>query len=472
MQRLSGMDASFLYMETPTHHMHVVGVLILEPGQMEGGFSEARVKRLIETRIHLMPMLRRRLVGVPLGVNHPVWIEDPDFNLDGHILHLAVPQPAGLHELADVVGEFAGRPLDRRRPLWEMLVVDGLDDGSAALVTKMHHATIDGVTGADLMAHLLDLTPDADDPPPPEEEWVPDEQPGDLQMLAAGVIERFSDPTRGAKALIRTGRSMFEMVKGVLPVGSDRLSPALPFTGPRTSLNAPITANRGVAFGQAALDDFKTIKSAFGTTVNDVVLAATARSLRLYLLGHDDLPDRPLVAAVPVSVHGQSEGGGTNQVSNMFVRLPVDVDDPVEQLRAIHQDTKDAKAVHNAMGADLIQDLAQITPPGVYNLAMRVYAFPQVSGALPPVQNLVVSNVPGPPIPLYIAGAQVRGIYPFGPLIEGSGINLTVLSNMGNMDVGVIACRDTVPDLWDIIDGFSTAVADLKKAATAEVAEN
>lgn len=465
MQRLSGMDASFLYMETPTHHMHVVGVLILDPSTMQGGFSLDRVRSLIASRIHLMPMLRRRLVQVPLGLSHPLWAEDPDFTLDSHIAHLAVPAPGSMQELAEVVGGIASRPLDRRRPLWEMHVVEGLADGSAALVTKMHHATIDGITGADLMSHLLDLEPNAADPPPPDEEWVPDRVPSEIEVLAGAVADRITNPLRGVRALARTARSLLDLGRSVLPLGGDGLSPALPFTAPRTRLNAPITGNRAVAFGQAALDDFKRIKSTFGTTVNDVVLAAAAMTLRRWLLAHDDLPDRPLVAAVPVSVHGQASGGGINQVSNMFVRLPVNMDDPVRQLEAIHAETRDAKAVHNAMGADLIQHLAQITPPGVYNLAMRVYALPQVAGAIPPTQNLVISNVPGPPVPLYIAGAQVKGIYPFGPLIEGSGINLTVLSNMGNMDVGVIACPDTVPDLWQIIDGFIAAVAELREAA-------
>jgi diacylglycerol O-acyltransferase / wax synthase len=434
MQRLSGMDASFLYMETPTRHMHVSGVLILDPSTMQGGYEFARIRELIQSRIHLMPMLRRRAVAVPLGIDHPVWIEDPD--------------------------------LDRNRPLWEMSVVEGLDDGCIALVTKLHHACIDGVTGADMMAHLLDLEPDAEGPPPPDEPWVPDEVPSDLNLSSGAVVARLTDPLRGVRAASRAGRSLLEMAKGMTGIGADKkLNVALPFSGPKTVLNAPVTPNRVVAFGAVLLDDLKAIKSAFGTTVNDVVLVASAMSLHQYLADHDDLPDRPLIAAVPVSVHGQTESDGTNQVSNMFVRLPMDAGEPVEQLARIHEETKDAKAVHNAMGVDLIQDMAQITPPGVYNLAMRLYSNPRISGTLPPVQNLVISNVPGPPIPLYIAGAQVRGIYPFGPLIEGSGINITVLSNMGNVDIGVIACGDTVPDVWDIVDGFADAVKLLKKAA-------
>lgn len=462
MQRLSGMDASFLYMETPTHHMHVVGTLILDPSGLDEPFTVDRMRRLIETRIHLMPMLRRRVVEVPLGIDHPVWIEDPDFNLDQHIRRVAVPAPGTRRELAEIVGQVASVPLDRKLPLWEMTLVEGLDDGCVALVSKLHHACIDGITGADMMAHLLDLEPTAADPAPPTDEWVPDSVPSDVAVAVDAVVSRATDPLRSVRAAGRTGKSLFEMVKGMTGVGTDRkLNMALPFSGPRTVLNGPITAKRVVAFGQAPLDDLKVVKSAFGTTVNDVVLAASTMALRRYLLAHDDLPERPLVAAVPVSTHGQG-GEGTNQVSNMFVRLPVTIDDPVAQLRAIHAETKDAKEAHNAMGVDLIQDLAQLTPPGVYNLALRLYARPVVAGALPPVQNVVVSNVPGPPIPLYIAGAEVTGVYPFGPLIEGSGINITVLSNMGNMDIGVIACGDTVADVDQIADGFGAAVAELR----------
>lgn len=468
MQRLSGMDASFLYMETPTHHMHVVGTLILDPSGMSEPFTIEHVRHLIRTRIHLMPMLRRRIVGVPLGIDHPVWIEDPDFNLEQHILRVAVPKPGTRKELAEIVGQIASVPLDRNLPLWQMTVVEGLDDGSLAFVSKLHHACIDGITGADMMAHLLDLEPTAPDPDPPTEEWVPDDVPSELSVATNALVSRASDPFRAVKAMGRTGRSMFEMGKGVLGIGTDRkLNPALPFTGPRTILNGPITANRVVAFGQASLDDLKFVKKTFGTTVNDVVLAASTMSLRRYLLAHDDLPDRSLISAVPVSVHGKPGAEGTNQVSNMFVRLPITIDDPVEQLLAIHEETKDAKAVHNAMGVDMIQDMAQMTPPGLYNLALRLYARPIVAGALPPVQNVVISNVPGPPIPLYIAGAEVKGVYPFGPLIEGSGINITVLSNMGNMDFGVIACGDTVPEIWQIADGFGDAVLELRKAADA-----
>lgn len=465
MERLMGMDAAFLYMETPTHHMHVVGTLVLDPTELDEPFTLARLRRLVNSRLDVMPILRRRMVPVPLGIDHPVWIEDPGFILDNHLRRVTAHTPGGPHELAEVIGDIASVPLDRGRPLWQMSLVEGLADGQVAVVTKMHHAIIDGTTGADLMAYLLDLEPLDPAPEPPPSEWAPDPMPSDAQLAADATVSRLRDPLRLVRGISNAARSVMGVARGALFGGADdQLHPALPFSGPRTLFNAPITARRQVAFGQVALEDLRAIKATYGTTVNDVVLAASAAALRRWLLHHDDLPDRPLVAGVPVSVH--TEGAqGTNQVSNMFVRLPIDIDDPVESLLRIQAETRDAKAVHKAMGADLIQELAQITPPGLYNLGLRLYAGTGMDGVLPPAQNLVISNVPGPPIPLYMGGARVTALYPFGPLIEGSGINLTVLSNMGNVDVGVIACPDTVPDLWRIPEGFVAAVRELRASA-------
>jgi WS/DGAT/MGAT family acyltransferase len=444
--------------------MHVVGTLVLDTATIDEPFTMDRVRNLVLERLHLMPVLRRRMLQVPLGIDHPMWIEDPDFSVDNHLRRVTIPAPGGPRELADVVGDIASTPLDRRRPLWQMNLVDGLADGQTALVTKIHHTIIDGETGTDLMAYLLDLEPEPAPVEPPTEPWQPDVIPTDTQLAADAVVSRVKDPLRLVRGVLNSASSVIGVARGALGGGDDRLHPALPFSGPRTPLNAPITARRSVAFGQVRLDDLRHIKSTFGTTVNDVVLAASASALRRWLLVHDDLPERPLVAAVPVSVHTQ-DGAGTNQVSNMFVRLPVDIDDPVASLLRIQAETRDAKAVHSAMGADLIQELAQITPPGIYNLGLRLYAQSGMDAVLPPVQNLVISNVPGPPIPLYLAGARVSAMYPFGPLIEGSGINLTVLSNMGSVDVGVIACPDTVPDLWQIPEAFVAAVHDLRDAA-------
>jgi WS/DGAT/MGAT family acyltransferase len=460
------MDASFLYMETPSLHMHVVGTLVLDPSTMRGGFSFERMREVISSRFHVMPGFRQKLRTVPFNLDHPVWVDDPDFDIDRHLNHSALPKPGDMHQLARLVGRIASVPLERDHPLWQMWVIEGLEHDHIALVSKIHHSTIDGVTGADLIAHLFDFEPDAPDPKPPDHEWSPRPEPNDFDLIADAVRSRASTPLRTATALARTTRSLANVGRsalGLSPGTSTR--PALPFSAPRTQFNRTVSAKRSVAYGKAKLDDVKQIKSAFGTTVNDVVLTACTQSLRRFLVAHHDLPDRPLICSVPVSVHGRSQAEGTNQVSNMFVRLPIQIEDPVEQLLAVHEETKDAKQVHNAMGADLIQDLAQMTPPGVFNLAARLYSGAGLANQLPPIQNLIISNVPGPPVPLYIAGARVIGIYPFGPLLESTGMNITVLSNMDNMDFGVIADGATVPDPWPIADGFSSAIDDLRAAA-------
>ena len=466
MQRLSGMDASFLYMETPSAHSHVVGTMVLDPSTAPEPYSYERVVDLIRERIHLLEPFRRRLVPVPFNLSHPVWIEDPDFDVERHIQRTVARQPGTMHELAEIVGDIAGRPLDRTRPLWELWVVEGLENGQLAMVTKMHHSAIDGVTGADLMAHLFDLEPDAPPPPPPEQPWQPDEMPSDVALVAGALQYNLGNPRRMVKVLRRTAGGVVDVVRQQREAAAeDRPSPALPFQAPRVRWSAAITPHRVVAFGKATLDDMKVIKSTFGTTVNDVVLAATTITLRRYLEAHDDLPDVPLVCSVPVSVHGKGQAEGTNQVSTMFVRLPVQLEDPVDTLKTINAETKEAKIMQTAIGADTLQDFAQFIPPTLFNRAMRRYSGWNLADRHRPVHNLIVSNVPGPPIPLYAAGAQVKGVFPFGPLLEGAGLNITVLSNMGHVDFGVIACRELVPDVWSIADGFGEAVLELRKLA-------
>jgi diacylglycerol O-acyltransferase / wax synthase len=471
MERLNAMDASFLYLETPSLHMHVCGVLLLDPSDVDGDFTVHRITGLIDRRLHHMGQFRRKVKGVPLNIDHPIWVDDPDFDLDRHIHAATVEAPGTMHELADFVGTVASRPLERSHPLWEMWLVDGLADGHLALVSKIHHACIDGASGADLMAHLFDLEPEPADADAPGEAWRPQPVPSDAQVTLDALVHRIRNPLRAGQALGRTAGSLINMGRAALPapIGDAPGTAALPFSAPRTSFNQTLTASRVVAFGQAALDDIKSVKSEYGTTVNDVVLAACALSLRAYLLEGDELPAKPLLASVPVAVHGQGAvAEGINQISNMFVRIPTHLEDPVDVLREIRAETTDAKAMHHAMGADLISDLAQITPPGVFNLAARVWSSWSLADRVPPVNNLIISNVPGPPVPLYVAGARVVGVFPFGPLLEASGLNLTVLSNMGNLDFGVIACGDLVPDPWPIAEGFGAAVDALHRRARAD----
>lgn len=455
------MDASFLYMETPTTHMHVVGALVLDPSTAPDGYGFDSVRQLILERIHLMTPFRRRLVEVPFGLDHPRWIEDPDFDIDNHMSRIALPPPGDQRALEEFVGDFASRPLDRSRPLWDLVFVEGLEDGHVALVTKIHHTAIDGVSGADLMIHLFDMEPEPAPVDPPEHEWVPDVVPSDATLITEGLMAQAGNPLRMMRQLSRSIQSLTDVVSRA---GDD--STVLPFTAPETPWNGALTPRRSVAFSRSALDDLKTIKNAFGCKINDVVLAATTFALRSYLIEHDALVDVPLVASCPVSVRTEEEKGQVdNRVSSMFVSLPVQLDDPLEALDEIVAVTTAAKELHAALGADMLQDWAEVMTPGLFTLAMRSYSGLSLADRHRPVQNLIVSNVPGPPVPLYSAGATVKATYPLGPLIEGAGLNVTVISNMGNLDLAVMACRELVPDPWLVADGFVDGIDHLLELA-------
>ena len=463
-ERITAADAAFLYMENPIVHMHVTGVLVLDPSTVPGGYSYEHFRAHVISRLHRIPVFRRRLLPAPLGIDHPVWVDDPDFDIDRHLRPVDLGGDATSGDLADWVGEYASTPLDRTLPLWEMSVLEGLADGSVAVVSKVHHVAVDGVTGTDLMAQLVDL------------------DPGRRRRRTAGVPARTAaEPDRAdlrrrgvpadgpaaGGACARVGRvgSVARVVRQALG-DDDGPSMARPFEAPRTFFNHSLTPQRSVAFAAAPLDDLKATKSAFGATVNDVFLAACTQALRTYLSAHDEHLDRPLVVSVPVSVHGEvSDGRATNQVSNMFVRLPVHVADPVEQLHAVKADTRDAKVVHGAIGADMIGDVTEVTPPAIFNMASRMYSSAGLADRLAPIHNLVISNVPGPPFPLYVAGARLRAVYPFGPLVEGSALNITVLSNMGNMDIGVIGCPDVAPDIDGLAAGIAEGIEVLRAAA-------
>jgi WS/DGAT/MGAT family acyltransferase len=461
------MDASFLYMETPTTHFHVVGVLVVDPTDAPE-FGVDKLKQVLTERLHLLAPFRRRLVEVPFKLGRPVWIEDGTFDIDRHVHHAALPAPGSRRELAEFVGDFASSQLDRTHPLWEMWVVEGLEDGNVALVTKMHHAAIDGVTGADLMVHLFDLTPEIAATPAPDEPWEPEAPPSDLQLAVEALFTSAIRP----RQLIKVARNLAGATGGIVEALRASRRPGgpsvtLPFTAPRTPWNKALTPHRSVAFAGCALEDLKAIKTGLGGTINDVVLAATAGALRRWLHAHGGVPEEPLVASCPVSVHDTSTDDSMNKVSSMFVSLPVQLADPVERFAAIRESTRGAKELHGALGAETIMQLAETAPPALANLGARLYSSSRLADRHRPIQSLVVSNVPGPPIPLYCLGARVVATYPMGPLIEGSGLNLTVLSNTGNMDIGVMACRELVPDLQDIADAFVQEVELLLKAAAA-----
>jgi diacylglycerol O-acyltransferase len=465
MERLSGLDASFLYFETPSMHMHVAMTAIFDPSTMPGGYEFSKISEFIESRLHLVPPFRRRIVEVPFRLNHPVWVEDPDFDLDYHIRRIGAPAPGGHRELAELAAQIASTPLDRSRPLWELYVVEGLADGNIGVVTKMHHCAVDGVSGAELMVNLFDLEPGGRvlDPPAPR---TPEPIPSDVELVRHALQSRVRRSVGIVPLLGRTVRTVNTLVSRHRD--PEAIVGAVPLTAPPTPWNGAVTPHRRMAFTRVKLDDVKTVKNAVGATVNDVVLALMGGTLRRYLEKHDALPDSPLIAVCPVSVRAEHETGQmNNKVSAMFTSLATDVDDPVERIRTISQVTKGAKEDHNALGADLLQNWAEHAAPTTFALAARLYSSLNMSDRHRPIHNVVISNVPGPPFPLYYAGAKLEYTLPMGPVMEGAGLNITVLSYMDNVDIGFMACRELVPDVWSLVDYVEEAMQELLDAAAA-----
>jgi diacylglycerol O-acyltransferase / wax synthase len=465
MHRLSGLDASFLYFETSAQLNNVCGIIVLDPSTMPGGYSFDTLLTALESRVSEVPEFRRKLHHVPLHLDHPVWVDDADFDIDHHVHRVGCPSPGGDRELAEICAHIAGQPLDRSRPLWEMWVIEGLDNGKVAVMSKMHHATVDGVSGANLLGHLCSLEPDA---PPVESSSGPTGQgaPGDVELVGRALVSIAKRPWTMAKLL---GPAAEVVPQWIRRAREGRAMPA-PFTAPRTSFNGTITGHRSVAFEGFELDDVKKVKRALGGTVNDVVLAVCAGALRRYLQDRRELPDSSLVAMVPVSVHQKSSrGGGSNKVTGMFARLPTEEADPAERLHIITAENTHAKEHVHAIDADMLQDWASFAAPRTFGLAVRVYSGLRLPERHPPVYNLVISNVPGPPVPLYFLGARIAALYPLGPVFHGAGLNVTVMSNQGRLNVGLIACRELMPSkaIWALAEQMPAAMEELLEAAQA-----
>jgi WS/DGAT/MGAT family acyltransferase len=464
MQRLSGLDAAFLAMETPAAHMQVLGVAVVDPSTAPDGFSYESVSRLLEARLHLIPPLRHRLVEVPFQLGPPSWIDDPDFDLYYHLRRAALPAPGGPEELTAFVADVASRPLDRSRPLWEAWVVEGLEHGHCAFVAKLHHSLIDGTSGVEILAALFDTRPDA---PLGDTESVPgphlERVPGDAELFVRSALGMARLPLNFVGAF---GRLALGVLGAVRRAREDGLDLALPLTAPRLSMNRSITPHRKVAFASVPLADVKAVKDALGATVNDVVLAVTAGALRTYLDRRGELPDRALVAAVPTSVRTEDQRGTMgNRVSAMFAGLPVELGDPIERVRAVQRSTVGAKQVHEEVGGETLQEWAEVAAPALFSRAMRLYSRLHIGERVRPIINLVVSNVPGPTFPLYLAGAKLVALHPLGPIFDDAGLNLTVLSYLDHVDFGFIACRELVPDLEALAGYVPDALAELAKAA-------
>jgi diacylglycerol O-acyltransferase len=451
MERLSGLDASFLYIETSTQPVNMCSIVELDTATMPGGYTFDRFRDELGLRIKAMPAFREKLADSQLNLDHPVWVEDNDFDLDAHLRRIGVPPPGGRTEVAAVCGHLASLPLDRARPLWEMWLIEGVagadacDGGPLAVMTKIHHAAADGVSAASLLAQLCSAAPDASPPDAVE-------GPGGasaLRIASGGLVNFASRPLRLANLVATTA----SMVVKTLRRASNGQTMAPPFAAPPTAFNAALTARRNIAVAELELHDIKTVKNRFGVKVNDVVMALCAGVLRRFLQRRGELPDGSLVAMVPVSVHETSDRPGRNQLSSMFCRLHTDIGDPAERLTAIAEANSVAKDHVSVLGATLVQDWTQFAARTLFGAAMRLYAHSPLPRT--PVFNLLISNVPGPQTALYLLGSAVKAVYPLGPIFHGSGLNITVMSLNGKLDIGITSCPDLLPNPWALADEFA-----------------
>jgi WS/DGAT/MGAT family acyltransferase len=483
-RQLSGLDAEFLAIEDDRNFAHVSGLAVLNPAETPGGeLTLADVRGLVLERIHLLPPFRWRLEEMPLGLDHPWWIEDPDFDISYHVRELALPSPGSDGQLAAQVERIISRKLDRSRPLWELYLIQGVHGDRAAVLTKIHHSVVDGVSGAEIMAILFDLEAEGrvlpEDPHPTETH----PHPGTAGLLAKGATGLPGRALRTAKNVPATVMNVADVppiraIPGVRAMGTvtsklrsvvgrgepEAERPTL--TAPRTLLNDRISAHRHFSFGSLSLPEVKAVKDAYGVKVNDVVMSLSAGGIRNFLIANDALPDEPLIAMVPVSVRGEDEiGTFGNQVSAMMAALPTDVPDAVERLNCAHAEMTVAKLHHATQPPHFIADATELVPPVLFSRAARMTAELGASSHFSPHFNVIVSNVPGPPVPLYMAGAKLESHYPASVIMDGVGLNITVLSYLDRIDIGVVGDRELAPNFDLLVEAMGDELKELLRRA-------
>jgi WS/DGAT/MGAT family acyltransferase len=460
---LSGTDAGFLYFETPASHMHVLGTVVVDTTGRPGWGYDDVVEHLRE-RASLAPMLSRRLVFGTLRLHHPVWVDIHDFDPATQVRRVVCPLPGTMHDLADITAEFAAQQLDRSRPMWEALVVEGMADHKAAFVFKIHHSATDGVGAARIMAAILDLSAEGRTPTELlqarellEQEKLPEPSVLDVARHTATGLALW--PVKFLQVVPTAVKAVANVVGQQLG-STDTSGGAMPLTAPRTPFNGRISPLRKVAYADFSLADVKTIKNAVGGTVNDAVIAICGGALRSYLDKRGELPESSLIASCPVSVRGDDETSG-NAVSAMFTSLGTDIADPLERLKAVRQANLVGKGTHRAMGESLVAQVGDLLPANITTGLARTYSALRLADFHPVVQNLVISNIPGPPFDMFFAHVRVCGLYPLGPVLEGAGLNVTLVSVGDRIDIGLIACAERMPDLDDLAAEFPAAVQEL-----------
>lgn len=449
MEQLSAMDASFLYFETANAPMHIGSVAIYDQATVDGGvLAFKEILKNYESRLHLARSFRQRIVRVPLSLDHPYWLEDPDFDIEYHVRHIALPKPGDWRQLCIQVARLHARPMDTTRPLWEFTVIEGLDNveglpkGSFAIVSKVHHAAIDGVSGAEMTAAVHDVEPDAV-PTPPEKPWLPERVPTAVELLSRTSVNNVRQPFKLARVVAESVPALARLGIGLSAGKLKRVGPV-----PRTRFNGKVSPHRVFDGRSFRLSDIRAIKNAVeGATVNDAVIAIVGGALHKYLSSKNELPKDSLIAMAPISVRSkdQQKSAG-NQVSAMSVAVRSDIADPLERLVAVFESTTNSKEMTNAIGASTLTDYSQFIPSTVAGLAARLYTNLGLANRITPIFNTVITNIPGPQVPLYMTGARLVTQFGLGPILDGMGIIHPVFSYCGEITISFTSCREMIPD--------------------------
>jgi len=447
-QQLSAQDASFYYQESAETPMHVGSVAILDPATSPyGPLDLDQLTSFYAARLHLMPMARRRLVHVPFNADHPYWIEDECFDLEFHLHELAMPEPADWRRFFRLCSRILSRPLDLERPPWEVFLVhnlhglEGIPEGAVALITKMHHAAVDGRSGTDMAIAMADLSPEMATTAPPKP-WQGEPVPSEAELMARTMAGNLLRPLHAAELFfdaLGSRERLSRMARQKLPE---------PQSVPATRFNRRVTAHRSIGFERFALDEIRAMKRAVpGATVNDVALSICGGALRRYLQDKGELPAQPLMAMVPINTRkeGQSYEMG-NQVSAMFVPIGTHVEDPLARLEAVRDATHDAKEMTNAVGAELMTRYGEFVPAALFNLAQRLTAEYGRANRLAPAFNCSITNVPGSQVPLYMMGCRLVTTLGYGPVMHNMGLIIPIGSYCGEFTISFTACRQMLPD--------------------------
>jgi diacylglycerol O-acyltransferase / wax synthase len=456
--RLTALDTSFLHLEDDAAHMHVASVMLFDGDPP----PHDELIAAIESRLHLVPRYRQKLAFVPFGQGRPRWVDDPHLNLSYHVRKTALPAPGSEEQLRALAGRVLAQQLDRDKPLWEIWVVEGVEGGCFALVCKTHHALVDGISGVDIVTVLFDLSPEPSEPAEPERRWLPAPTPSRTQLLSEALLERATVPTeiaRSVRAIFRAPRQIAEGLRDSL-VGVGAMAWAGMNPAPPSPYNCSIGPHRRFTWVRTELGDVKAIKNSLGGTVNDVVLATVSGALGRHLHRRGEtLSGRELKAMVPVSVRAEEDRGALgNQVAAMMAPLPVWCEDPARRLEIVNESMAGLKDSGQAVGAQVLTQLSGFAPPTIMTQASRLMARQRMF-------NVVVTNVPGPQMPLYLMGHELRELFPMVPLARNQALGVAIMSYNGKMNFGLVGDYDAMHDLDDLADDFQASLAELADVA-------